>query len=343
MTRLTTRAMPPVVGALAAVVLLWSAVASAQDLAATLTRTIATLADVSDVKGKKVGVGDFPLSGGRVSELGSYFADQLDVALTGRARASGFEVVTRRQLCQVIRENKLWIDDQFDPSLHKKLGRLGQADFMLTGQVTPLGNQASVSIRLLDTETGRVAWAESLNLPLDDGMKALLGRAIVTDGCGTTPAVVAASAPAAERLQIKVSTDKASYRIGDTVQFRLRVNRDAYVTLVNIGTSGDVTILYPNRFHSSHLVRGGQDVTIPPPESGFVLTVQGPTGFDQVRAIATEEPVQLHPSDFGGQAPTFRSLDPVQTRSLAVAIKAERDRVAADKWAEHVVAVEVKR
>ena len=348
MTGAAARAMLRLAGALAAVVIVATPGVSAQEVVAALTQTIAKLGDVPDVKGKKVGVGDFPLSGGKMSELGSYVADQLDVALTGRATAGGFEVVTRRQLCQVIRENKLWVDDQFDPSLHKKLGRLSQADLVLTGQVTPLGNQASVSLRLLDTETGRVAWADSLTLRLDDGLRALLARVIASDGCGAAaappPVTTASSAPGVDRLQITVSTDKPSYRIGDTVQFRLKVNRDAYVTLVNIGTSGDVTILYPNRFHASHLVRSGQDVTIPPADSGFVLTVQGPTGFDQVRAIATAEPVQLHASDFGGPgATTFRSLDRVQTRSLAVLIKAERDRVATEKWAEHVVAVEVKR
>jgi hypothetical protein len=322
-----------------------TSVVCAADLSGALAQVAVKIERVPAVKGKKVGVGDFPLAGGRVSELSAYFADQLDVALTGRASSGGFEVVTRGQLCQVIRENKLWVDDRFDPSLNKKLGRLGQADVMLTGQVTPLAREVSLSLRLLDTETGKALWADSLKVPLDDGLRALLARAVTGDGCGAVAPTPSATAPtpSADALSVKVSTDKPSYRIGETVAFKVRVNRDAYVTLVDIGTSGEVTIIYPNRLHTSHFVRGGEDVLVPPPDAGFTLTVQGPAGFDQVRAIATEEPVKLHASDFGGQKTIFRSLDRVQTRDLAVTISAEREKIAPGKWAEHTIAVEVRR
>ena len=74
------------------------------------------------------------------------------------------------------------------------------------------------------------------------------------------------------------------------------------------------------------------------------LTVQGPSGFDQVRAIATAEPISLLASDFGGRpGTTFRSLDRIQTRDLSVSIKSARDKVAPSKWAEDVIAVEVNR
>ncbi len=317
----------------------------ADPLATALGQMAARIERLSDLRGKKLGVGDFPMAGGRLSELGSYFADQLDVALTGRAAAAGFEVVTRSQLCQIIRENKLWVDDRFDPSLHKKLGRLGQADLMVTGQLTALSRQVSMSVRILDSETGRALWAETLQLPLDEALRGLVARPIVGDGCGQ-PASVAAPPPSpadADRLQVKVWTDRPSYRIGETLNVGLRVNRDAYVTLVDIGTSGDVTVIFPNRFHPSHFVRGGQDVVVPPPGSGFSLVVQGPVGFDQIRAIATEEPVKLLASDFTGQTATFRSLDRVQTRNLSVVIGSERDKAVAGKWAEQVIAVEIGR
>ena len=95
------------------------------------------------------------------AELSAYLADQLDVALTSGASAAGFEIVTRNRLCEVIRENKLWVDDRFDPSLNRKLGRLSQADYMATGQVTALAREVTVSIRLIETETGRSVWAHS--------------------------------------------------------------------------------------------------------------------------------------------------------------------------------------
>lgn len=342
--------MTRIVGLLALVTMVGPVgLAWGQDLA-TLSRTLATkVGDLGEVKDRTLAVADFSTGGGRMTELGSFLADQFGVALTNRARASGYKMVTRRELCKAIRENKFWVDDRFDPELHRKLGKWTQADFIVAGRLTALQRQVAVSIRLIDTATLVEVWADSLTLALDDGLRALLSQPVVGDGCGGAQP---ASGPAAsgppdaggrEQLQVKIWMDQGSYRIGETVRFGLRVNRDAYVTLVNIGTSGDVTIIYPNRFHPSHFVRGGQDVLIPPADASFTLTVHGPPGLEQIRAIATEEPVQLHAGDFGGQTAMFRSLDRVQTRNLVVGISKEREKVAPGKWAEDVVAVEVRR
>jgi len=317
--------------------------ADADALSATVDGLAKRILEVKDLKGKKVGVSSFAMTGGRVTELGGHVADRLDVALTSLAAASGVELVTRQHLCDVIRENKLWVDDRFDPSLNKKLGRLGQADFLVAGQVVTGGGQASVTVRVLDAETAQQVWADAVTVPLDRLLGELATRPLVGDGCGvsTTAATPPEPAPARERLDVKIWTDRPSYRIDDTIRFGLRVNRDAYVTLVNIGTSGDVTIIFPNRFHPTHFVRGGQDVTVPAADAGFVLTVLPPTGFEQVRAIATDEPIEFQAGDFDTTS-GFRSLDRVQTRNLGVRIKSERERVTADKWSEAVIAVEVR-
>ena len=319
--------------------------AGADALSPILDGVAKRILEVKDLKGKKVGVESFPTGGGRLTELSGHLADRLDVALTGLAAPSGVEMVTRQHLCDVIRENKLWVDDRFDPSLHKKLGRLGQADFMVAGRVVSGGGQASVSVRVLDTETGRQVWADAVTVQLDRMLGELATRMVDGDGCGSQgPMVAAAPEPKdapRERLDVKIWTDKPAYRIGDTIRFGLRVNRDAYVTLVNIGTSGDVTIIFPNRFQPTFFVRGGTDVVIPSADAGFTLTVKPPSGFDQVRAIATSEPVQFQAGDFGTTS-VFRSLDQTQTRNLAVDIKSERERMTPGKWSEAIIAVEVR-
>lgn len=347
-----------IVGFVASLLLLGPVSAAwGQDIAAISRALAVKVGDLGDVKDKTLAVMDFSTGGGRMTELGSFMADQFGVALTGRARAAGYKMVTRQEICKAIKETKLWVDDRFDPKLHRKIGDWAGADFIVSGRVTLLARQLAVSVRLIDTATLAEVWADSLRIALDEGMAALHSQPVVGDGCGgaapqpvssvTTPPGAAASGPpgagGGERLQVKIWADKTAYRIGETVRFGLRVNRDAYVTLVNIGTSGDVTIIYPNRFHPSHFVRAGQDVLIPPADASFTLTVHGPAGLEQIRAIATEEPIQLHAGDFGGQTAMFRSLDRVQTRSLVVGISKEREKVAPARWAEDALAVEVKR
>ncbi len=111
------------------------AVASAQSMTATLGQVAAKIEQVAVIKDKNVAVGEFPLTTGVMSEMGAFLADQLDAVLTGRASAGGFKIINRSQLCQVIRENKLWVDDKFDPKLHEKLGQWAGADFLIAGKV----------------------------------------------------------------------------------------------------------------------------------------------------------------------------------------------------------------
>ena len=49
----------------------------------------------------------------------------------------------------------------FIAELHKKLGRLGAAEFMIAGKLTGLGRQLSVTVRLVESETGGQIWAEA--------------------------------------------------------------------------------------------------------------------------------------------------------------------------------------
>jgi TolB-like protein len=317
--------------------------ADAQDLATALRTLAAQLDRVAELRGKNVGVAAFPTPGGRLTELGAFVADQLDEAMIGRAATAGFSVVSRAQLCQVIREYKLWLDDRFDPAATKKIGNLSPADLLLSGQLTPLGRTATLSVRLVDTKTGRLLWGNSATFGVNEDIKRLIdGSGSSGDRCAGDAAPTTVPTPDPMRLAVQVSAEKSSYRIGEAVRFRLKANRDAYVTLVDVGTSGDVTVLFPNRLHPNHFVRGGQEVLIPPADAGFRLKVQGPPGTDHVRAIATVEPVRFLPGDFAAQGTVFRSLDRVQTRSMTVEMTKELDKVAPDQRADHVIAVEIR-
>src|SRR5262249_5588695 len=64
-------------------------------------------------------------------------------------------------------------------------------------------------------------------------------------------------------VTIKLSANKSKYRTGETVTISFEANKDAYVTLVNVGTSGAITILYPNRFSGGNAVKAHQPYLIP--------------------------------------------------------------------------------
>ena len=96
--------------------------------------------------------------------------------------------------------------------------------------------------------------------------------------------------------------------IGDPVYFHFKSDKDAYLTLLNVGADGSITILFPNEYVPFNRVVAGKTYTIPTAEMGFQLNLGGPPGQELVKVFATAFPMDLSALDaqaVGG----FRALD----------------------------------
>src|SRR5919106_457451 len=89
----------------------------------------------------------------------------------------------------------------------------------------------------------------------------------------TTPA----DQPVANSRDIRVvPTNKDTrYRIGDKISVRFQSTRDCYLTLMNIGTSGKLIILFPNALHRDNRISANQVYEIPGHEYDFEYQLQG--------------------------------------------------------------------
>jgi hypothetical protein len=129
------------------------------------------------------------------------------------------------------------------------------------------------------------------------------------DSAGTVSQGSAVESPKTEDgLAIKLWTDKPRYRVGDTVRFHFETNRDAHVTLVNVGTSGATTILFPNRFSGGHGVKGKKTYSIPEVDDHYELALNGPPGGELIYALVTLKPVRFVETDFTKTRQIFRSV-----------------------------------
>ena len=96
----------------------------------------------------------------------------------------------------------------------------------------------------------------------------------------------------------------------DKIGFRIRADRDCYVTVLDIGTSGRIQVLYPNRFARENKVLANQDYELPLPDRPtFQITVTEPVGREMVKVIATEEPLNLTGLDMGTVQEAFPGID----------------------------------
>ena len=145
----------------------------------------------------------------------------------------------------------------------------------------------------------------------------------------------AASAAAGSRDIKTVSIDKSTeYRIGEKIIVCFRATHDCYLTLLNIGSSGNLTMLFPNALHQDNFVRAHELYQIPAQGYSFEYQLQGPPGVEKLKAIATLEKVQLMESHFTPSGPLFDTRAPTAAARDITVIKGKVDTLPSRQWAE---------
>lgn len=133
----------------------------------------------------------------------------------------------------------------------------------------------------------------------------------------------------------------AAYKVGDEVAFFFKADKDCRVTLFNVGTSGEVQILFPNKFQKDNLVKADKEYRFPAKEAEYLFRFKGPAGEDMVKAIATLDDVTLvAASDTKPQGEVKEVVKPqsVLARDVEIALKP----VETKRWSEAELVVTVK-
>jgi hypothetical protein len=143
--------------------------------------------------------------------------------------------------------------------------------------------------------------------------------------------------PQSSPFKVEVWTDKRVYEIGDTMTFFYRANRDVHVTLIDVGTSGRMQIVFPNKSSSDQLVAGGRVHMVPEENAGFTINVQGPPGVERIKVIATERPFSLWDGTMDRNADIFPQLDTRRAQDIELVTK----RLAEELWAHAYTEIEI--
>ena len=94
-------------------------------------------------------------------------------------------------------------------------------------------------------------------------------------------------------LDAWVDNPGLTYVVGQPLRVMVRPKHDAYITVVDVGSSGRVAVLYPNHFQRDERVRGGSTVMIPSSGASWQINVSGPAGVDLIQVIASRRPLSL--------------------------------------------------
>jgi len=96
-------------------------------------------------------------------------------------------------------------------------------------------------------------------------------------------------------LQVTVTADRpdATYAIGETVHLTITSNEETYVTVLDVGPTGQVTQLFPNQYQTDNHVFANRPVEIAGGATGARITATGPAGAELIKVIASSKPVTI--------------------------------------------------
>lgn len=103
-------------------------------------------------------------------------------------------------------------------------------------------------------------------------------------------------------FNIKIWTNHTHYQIGEMITFYFQSERDCYLNLVDINSRGELTLLFPNRFHRDNFIRAGRTYQIPDESYGFEFEAEPPVGMDRIYAIAGSKPLNIFDNKFDQSA-----------------------------------------
>ena len=152
-----------------------------QEINALSTKMAANIAKAGK---SRVAVVDFTDLEGNVTALGRFIAEEFSVALLNVGQ--GFELMDRTHLQTLLKQHKLSATGLIDPATAQQLGKIAGVDALVTGTITPFGENVRLAVKILDANTAKLIGANSGNIPATEAIKVLLNQGLTTGDTSTT-------------------------------------------------------------------------------------------------------------------------------------------------------------
>ncbi len=124
---------------------------------------------------KKIAVVELTDLDDNTTRFGQFIAEELITQLFMMSPGK-FEVVERRQLAKLLKEQKLGAKGLLEPESMKRIGKLLGVDAIVSGSYTDLGNTIKINARLISVSTASIFAVASTNIPKVGTVEALLGK-----------------------------------------------------------------------------------------------------------------------------------------------------------------------
>ncbi|MEO2044811.1 MAG: DUF4384 domain-containing protein [Nitrospinaceae bacterium] len=178
-------------------------------------------------------------------------------------------------------------------SNHEETAKGQNLDFYINGSYRLEEKGLEIRAKLIATRSGHILSSGNILIkkgeinPEDLALLINQGKPSPAEAYADNLENMIASKPETPTFNIRVWTNKNEYQIGEKIVFHVTSDKDAYLTLFDISSSGDTTVIFPNAYHKDNFLQGGRTYDIPAEDYGFQFDVQGPAGLERIKAIAT--------------------------------------------------------
>ncbi len=203
------------------------------------------------------------------------------------------KLVERSMMKESIKEMELGMTGLIDEKTAVKVGKIHGLQLMIIGTI----DNDSVNARAIHVETQKVIAAYTVKdiSQIDELAKKLAGSIEVflvresigkmkndNPDIGLTFRVEKKDEAMASKI---LPGGKA--KIGESIVFHFKADRDGYVTIIDIQPGGDIVVLFPNDSSPANEVKANVEYAIPSEKDAFEVTVTEPAGTDTVVAFFT--------------------------------------------------------
>lgn len=148
--------------------------------------------------------------------------------------------------------------------------------------------------------------------------------------------------PSSLNLSAWVDHEDNTYAIGENVVLSVTSKRDAYLTIVDVGTSGRTIIIFPNQYQTDNFIRAGETIQIPSRSADFDFQVSGPVGTELIKVIGTLDREPLFDANETEPVGPFKAVKgraPGIAKDLNVVLRQPRHR----EWASYNKIIRIVR
>jgi TolB-like protein len=119
----------------------------------------------------RIAIADFPDLEGTCCDLGRYIANRLTTQLTQNDKLF---VIDRQQVSRVLSDLKLSVGDLLDPNNGKQFGKTANAEALVVGSISDMGDQIDLDLRLIDIESNRTLHGAITTIDKDQSVKKMI-------------------------------------------------------------------------------------------------------------------------------------------------------------------------